>query len=73
MYLSNVNIFRKLLSKFKESISQKYRREVLSNLISSEISKLEKIDKKKTIKLLDYGSGYRPILIKKITNGFGFI
>ena len=44
MYLSNVNIFRKLLSKFKESISQKYRREVLSNLISSEISKLEKND-----------------------------
>ena len=73
MYLSNVNIFRKLLSRFKEGISQKYRREVLSNLISTEISKLEKIDEKKTIKLLDYGSGYRPILIKKITNGFGFI
>ena len=66
MYSSNVNIFRKLLSKFKEGISQRYRREVLSNLISTEISKLEKIDEKKTIKLLDYGSGYRPILIKKI-------
>ena len=47
MYLGNVNIFRKLLSKFKEDISQKYRREVLSNLIYSEISKLESIDKKK--------------------------
>ena len=50
MYLGNVNSFRKLLSKFKEIISQKYRREILSNLISKEISKLEEIDKKKNNK-----------------------
>ena len=45
MFLGNVNTFRKSLSKFKEIISQKYRREILCNLISNEISKLEEIDK----------------------------
>ena len=49
MFLGNVNTFRKSLSKFKEIISQKYRREILCNLISNEISKLEEIDKKKII------------------------
>ena len=66
MFLGNVNTFRKSLSKFKEIISQKYRREILCNLISNEISKLEEIDKKKIIRLLDYGSGYNTALIKKI-------
>ena len=33
MMLGQVNILRKLLSKFKEIISQKYRREVLSEII----------------------------------------
>ena len=50
MFLGNVNTFRKSLSKFKEIISQKYRREILCNLISNEISKLEEIDKKKNNK-----------------------
>ena len=50
MFLGNVNTFRKSLSKFKEIISQKYRREILSNLVSKEISKLEEIDKKKNNK-----------------------
>ena len=66
MFLGNVNTFRKSLSKFKEIISQKYRREILCNLISNEISKLEEIDKKKIIRLLDYGSGYNTALIRKI-------
>ena len=66
MYLGQVNIFRKFLSKFKEKVSQKYRREVLVNTISNEISNIIKSKNKKIIKILDYGSGYNPILIKKI-------
>ena len=47
MHLGQVNILRKQLSKLKEIISQKYRREVLSNLLSSEIYQLAKNNKKK--------------------------
>ena len=68
MSLGQVNIFRKSLSNFKEIISQKYRREVLSNIICEEVSKLISIKKNSTIKFLDYGSGYNPILIKQIIN-----
>ena len=68
MMLGQVNILRKLLSKFKEIISQKYRREVLSEIICQEVSKLENINENKKIKLLDYGSGYNPILIKNVIN-----
>ena len=71
MYLGQVNIFRKFLSKFKEKVSQKYRREVLVNTISNEISNIIKSKNKKIIKILDYGSGYNPILIKKIVRKFG--
>lgn len=66
MHLGQVNILRKQLSKLKEIISQKYRREVLSNLLSSEIYQLAKNNKKKTVTILDYGSGYNPILINQI-------
>ena len=43
-----------------------YREKILSNTICHEIEKLEKINKKKLIKIIDYGSGYNPIVIKKI-------
>ena len=66
MSLGQVNIFRKLLSKFKEIISQKYRREILSEIICDEVSKLHNINNNKKITFLDYGSGYNPVLIKNI-------
>ena len=66
MHLGQVNILRKQLSKLKEIISQKYRREVLSNVLSSEIYHLAKNNNKKTVTILDYGSGYNPILINQI-------
>lgn len=68
MNLGQVNIFRKFLSKFKEIISQKYRREVLSEIICDEVSKLGNIKKNNKIKILDYGSGYNPVLIKNVIN-----
>ena len=68
MNLGQVNIFRKFLSKFKEIISQKYRREVLSKIICDEVSKLVNIKENSKIKFLDYGSGYNPALIKLIIN-----
>lgn len=66
MYLGQVNIYRKKLSSIKEIISQKYRREILSTELSNYIYKLSKNGKKKYINILDYGSGYNPILIDKI-------
>lgn len=68
MNLGQVNIFRKFLSKFKEIISQKYRREVLSEVICDEVSKLINIKENNKIKFLDYGSGYNPVLIKSVIN-----
>ena len=58
MELGQVNIFRRSLSKFKEIISQRYRREVLSEVICKEVSKLKNISKNKKIKFLDYGSSF---------------
>jgi hypothetical protein len=66
MYLGQVNIYRKALSRIKEMISQKYRREILSTELSNEIYELSKNSKKKNINIMDYGSGYNPILIDKI-------
>ena len=68
MELGQVNIFRRSLSKFKEIISQRYRREVLSEVICKEVSKLKNISKNKKIKFLDYGSGYNPVLINDVIN-----
>lgn len=68
MQLGQVNIFRKSLSRFKEIVSQEFRRQVLCTVICNEISRLKKINKKRDIKILDYGSGFNPILIKKIIN-----
>ena len=66
MELGQVNILRRYLSRFKEIISQEYRREVLSEIICEEIFRLKKTKRNEKIRLLDYGSGYNPILIKKI-------
>jgi len=43
-----------------------YREKILSEVISKQIESLENLKKKKNIKILDYGSGYSPVLIKKI-------
>ena len=59
-------MLRKIFVVFRNLIFQNYREEVLGNVISCEISKLKIIKEKKTVKILDYGSGYNPILIKKI-------
>ena len=68
MQLGQVNILRKSLSQLKEVISQEFRRKILCTVICNEITKLKKINKKRYIKILDYGSGYNPVLIKKIIN-----
>ena len=66
MKLGQVNYLRKLLSEFKEIVSQNYRRKILCDIICHELKKLENFNKRKKIKILDYGAGYNPILIKKI-------
>ena len=67
MYLLNSNILKKTLFSLRQIVSLKYRRKILSNINSYEIEKLEKIRKKKIIRILDFGSGYNPDLIKLIT------
>lgn len=66
MELGKVNYLRKLLSQFKEIVSQNYRRKVLCDTICYEMVNLVDINECKEIKILDYGSGYNPILIRKI-------
>ena len=67
MYLLNSNILKKTLFSLRQIVSLEYRRKILSNIIFYEIEKLEKIRKKKIIRILDFGSGYNPDLIKLIT------
>jgi len=43
-----------------------YREKILSEVISNQIETLENLKIKKNVKILDYGSGYNPVLIKKI-------
>ena len=43
-----------------------YREEVISKAIFDEIQKLENIKKKKLIRIIDYGSGFNPVVIKKL-------
>jgi len=52
--------------KFRNIILGDYREEVVSDIISKEISHLENLRSKKIIKIIDYGSGYNPVVIKKI-------
>ena len=61
-----VSKFKKLLSKFRKFLFSDYRGHVLSTTICGEIEKLEKLKKKGVIKILDFGSGYNPIIINKI-------
>ena len=57
---------KKNLFKFRNFIFKNYREEILSKTICTEIEKLEQLGKKKIIKIIDYGSGYNPIVIEKI-------
>ena len=59
-------IFKKFLSKSRKSIFKNYRENELSKTICYEIEKLEKLKRKKIIKILDFGSGHNPIVINKI-------
>ena len=43
-----------------------YREKILSEVISHQIESLEKLKVQKNVKILDYGSGYIQVLIKKI-------
>ena len=43
-----------------------YREKVLSEAISKQIETLENLNRKKVVKILDYGSGFNPILIERI-------
>ena len=52
--------------KFRNIILGNYREKVVSDIISKEISHLGNLRSKKIIKIIDYGSGYNPIVIKKI-------
>ena len=61
-----ISIFKKLLSKYRKFLFGNYRGHVLSATICDEIEKLEKLKRKKVIKILDFGSGFNPILINKI-------
>ena len=61
-----ISRFKKLLSKYRKFLFGNYRGHVLSTTICSEIEKLEKLKRKKVIKILDFGSGFNPILINKI-------
>ena len=61
-----VSKFKKLLSRYRKFLFSNYRGHVLSAIICSEIERLEKLNKKKVIKILDFGSGFNPIIINKI-------
>ena len=61
-----ISRFKKLLSKYRKFLLGNYREYVLSTTICGEIEKLEKLKRKKVIKILDFGSGFNPILINKI-------
>ena len=61
-----VSKLKKLLSKYRKFLFSDYRGHVLSSTICAEIEKLEKLKRKKVIKILDFGSGYDNIIINKI-------
>ena len=71
-YKNLLVIFIKILSKLRKIIFKVYREEILSKTICKEIEQIENINKKKIVKILDYGSGYNPILIKKILKEFKY-
>ena len=66
MYSKILVIFKKALSQSRKFIFKNYREQILSKIICHEIERLEKIKKKRIIKILDFGSGFNPGLINKI-------
>ena len=61
-----ISRFKELLSKYRKFLFGNYRGRVLSATICGEIEKLEKLKRKKIVKILDFGSGYNPIIINEI-------
>ena len=59
-------IFKKALSKTRKFIFRNYREHILSKTICCEIERLEKLKRKKVVKILDFGSGLNPVVINKI-------
>ena len=59
-------IFKKIFSKSRKFIFKNYREHILSKTICHEIEKLEKLKKKRLVKILDFGSGHNPVVINKI-------
>ena len=53
-------------NKLRNFLLKDYREDVLSKIIIKEIETLENLRNRKIIKILDYGSGYNPVLINKI-------
>ena len=66
MILKILTIFKKVLSKSRKFIFRDYREHILSKTICCEIERLEKLKRKKVIKILDFGSGSNPVVINKI-------
>ena len=64
--------FKINLSKFRKFIFGNYRELILSKTICREIEKLEKIKKKKIVKILDFGSGRNPFIIRKIIKDLSY-
>tara|TARA_B100001964_G_scaffold221579_1_gene265723 strand:- start:169 stop:777 length:609 start_codon:yes stop_codon:yes gene_type:complete len=58
--------FKNFLSRFRKFIFKNYREHILSKILSREMERVEKIDKKKVVKILDFGSGHNPVVIKEI-------
>ena len=61
-----LTIFKKVLSKSRQFIFRNYREHILSKTICDEIERLEKLKRKKVIRILDFGSGSNPVVINKI-------
>ena len=61
-----ISKFKELLSKYRKFLFGNYRGHILSATICGEIEKLEKLEKKRIVKILDFGSGYDPVIINEI-------
>ena len=61
-----LTIIKKNFSEYDRFLFKDQRDAILSKTICREIEKLENIKKRKVIKILDYGSGRKPTVIKEI-------
>lgn len=68
IYLGKVNLIKKLFSKTRRVVLGDYREEQLCKIICNDLDYDLSNFKKKIFKIVDYGSGYNPVLIKKIIN-----